>query len=117
MFGAAAMSLSSFCVVTNALRLNMFKPYDASRDKKRSAAVKPAEAPESSTEKTIEIKGMMCEHCEARVKKALEELSAVESAEVSHKSGTAAVGLCGDISDNELKQAVEAAGYKVTKIV
>lgn len=116
MFGAAAMSLSSFCVVTNALRLNMFKPYDASRDKKRSAAVKPAEAPESSTEKTIEIKGMMCEHCEARVKKALEELSAVESAEVSHKSGTAAVGLCGDISDNELKQAVEAAGYKVTKI-
>ena len=95
----------------------MFRPYDASRDKKRSAAVKPAKKIDGSTEKVIKIKGMMCGHCEARVKKALEELSAVKSAEVSHKSGTAAVELCGDISDNELKQAVEAAGYKVTKIV
>ena len=116
MFGAAAMSLSSFCVVTNALRLNMFNPYDASRDKKRSVQVKAEGNPDSSTEKAIKIKGMMCGHCEARVKKALEELSAVKSAEVSHKSGTAVVELCGDISDDKLKQAVEAAGYKVTKI-
>ena len=117
MFGAAAMGLSSFCVVTNALRLNMFKPYDASRDKKQSAHVKTEVNSDSSTEKTIKIKGMMCEHCEARVKKALEELNAVKSAEVSHKSGMAVAELCGDISDTELKQAVEDAGYKVTKIV
>ena len=116
MFGAAAMSLSSFCVVTNALRLNMFKPYDTSRDRKLKAAGKAAEIG-TGTEKTIKIKGMMCGHCEARVKKALEELSAVKSAEVSHKSGTAAVELFKDITDNELKQAVEAAGYKVTKII
>ncbi|MBP5432414.1 MAG: heavy metal translocating P-type ATPase [Ruminococcus sp.] len=116
MFGAAAMSLSSFCVVTNALRLNMFKPYDPSRDKKRSVHIKDEENPDSSTEKTIKIKGMMCEHCEARVKKALEELKVVESAEVSHKKGTAVVKLCGDISSDELKQAVEAAGYKVVSI-
>ncbi len=117
MFGAAAMGLSSFCVVTNALRLNMFNPYDASRDKKQSAHVKTEVNSDSSTEKTIKIKGMMCEHCEARVKKALEELNAVKSAEVSHKSGTAVAELCSDISDTELKQAVEDAGYKVTKIV
>ncbi|MBO4524579.1 MAG: heavy metal translocating P-type ATPase, partial [Ruminococcus sp.] len=113
MFGAAAMGLSSFCVVTNALRLNMFKPYDASRDKKQSAHVKTEVNSDSSAEKAIKIKGMMCEHCEARVKKALEELNAVKSAEVSHKSGMAVAELCGDISDTELKQAIEAAGYKV----
>ena len=93
----------------------MFRPYDSSRDKKHPAPVKAAESG-TGTEKTIKIKGMMCGHCEARVKKALEELSAVKSAEVSHKNGTAAVELCADITDNELKQAVEAAGYKVTKI-
>jgi Cu2+-exporting ATPase len=117
MFAAAAMSLSSFCVVTNALRLNMFRPYDTSRDSKRKAPVKSSDSTDSSTEKAIKIKGMMCSHCEARVKKALEELGAVKTAEVSHKSGTAIVELCGDISDSELKQAVEKAGYKVTKIV
>ena len=116
MFGAAAMSLSSFCVVTNALRLNMFKPYESSRDKKRSARIKADEKSDESNERTIRIKGMMCEHCEARVKKSLEELEAVESAEVSHKSGMAVVKLCGDISSDELKQAVEAAGYKVVSI-
>ena len=116
MFGAAAMSLSSFCVVTNALRLNMFKPYDPSRDKKRSARIKADEKSDESNERTIRIKGMMCEHCEARVKKALEELEAVESAEVSHISGMAVVKLCGDISGGELKHAIEAAGYKVISV-
>ena len=118
MFGAAAMSLSSFCVVSNALRLNLFKLYDPRHDhrfKKRvenNTIIKET----NTMTKTMKIKGMMCGHCEARVKKALEALSQVESAEVSHESGTAVVTLNGDISDGELRKAVEEQDYEVVGI-
>ena len=105
MFAAAAMSLSSFCVVTNALRLNFFKT-GAKPEKKTKEEKK-------TMEKTLKIEGMMCGHCEATVKKALEELPQVTSAEVSHESGTAKVTLNADISDDALKAIVEAKGYKV----
>lgn len=105
MFAAAAMSLSSFCVVTNALRLNFFKtgakPEKVTKEEKMTM------------EKTLKIEGMMCGHCEATVKKALEELPQVASADVSHESGTAKVTLNADISDDALKAVVEAKGYKV----
>mgnify|MGYP001383890940 FL=1 len=118
MFGAAAMSLSSFCVVTNALRLNLFKVYDASHDRKR---VKKHDNNKNSTgeknmEKTLNIEGMMCGHCEARVKKALEALAQVDEAVVSHESGTAVVKLNVDVDNAVLKEAVEAQDYKVTGI-
>ena len=164
MFGAAAMSLSSFCVVTNALRLNLFKMHDASKDhpmRKRAekAANKGGEKAENAgavrTEaedirsigqtangnetvskemqksenqknhinmegitmtKTMNIEGMMCGHCEARVKKALEALAGVESAEVSHEKGTAVVSMSADVADDTLKEAVEAQDYKVDSI-
>ena len=164
MFGAAAMSLSSFCVVTNALRLNLFKMHDASKDhpmRKRAekAASKGGEKAENAgavrTEaedirsigqtanenetvskemqksenqknhinmegitmtKTMNIEGMMCGHCEARVKKALEALAGVESAEVSHEKGTAVVSMSADVADDTLKEAVEAQDYKVDSI-
>ncbi len=113
MFGAAAMSLSSFCVVTNALRLNLFSMYDGRRDKK----IKTKKKKESKTmEKTMEIKGMMCGHCEARVKKALEALPQVEEALVSHKAGTAVVKLKEAAADDVLKKAVEDQDYEVTGI-
>jgi Cu2+-exporting ATPase len=112
MFGAAAMSLSSFCVVSNALRLNLFKPHDASRDKK----IKTKNKEDKTMTKTIKIEGMMCGHCEARVKKVLEALPQVELAEVSHTEGTAVVTLKADISNEELKNTVEAQDYKVTGI-
>ena len=123
MFGAAAMSLSSFCVVTNALRLNLFKLHDASRDKKRdlvsisleTAKIQPKKEQEIM-EKTLTIEGMMCTHCEARVKKALEALENVTQAQVSHEKGTAVVTLSADVPDDTLKQAVEAQDYPVTKI-
>ena len=105
MFAAAAMSLSSFCVVTNALRLNFFKT-GAKPEKKTKEEKK-------TMEKMLKIEGMMCGHCEATVKKALEELPQVASAEVSHESGTAKVTLNADISDDALKAVVEAKGYKV----
>ena len=105
MFAAAAMSLSSFCVVTNALRLNFFKT-GAKPEKKTKEEKK-------TMEKTLKIEGMMCGHCEATVKKALEELPQVASAEVSHESGTAKVTLNADISDDALKAVVEAKGYTV----
>lgn len=105
MFAAAAMSLSSFCVVTNALRLNFFKT-GAKPEKKTKEEKK-------TMEKTLKIEGMMCGHCEATVKKALEELPQVTLAEVSHESGTAKVTLNADISDDALKAVVEAKGYKV----
>lgn len=136
MFGAAAMSLSSFCVVTNALRLNLFKMHDAGRDKKRrneaalsvSAPKEPdnrgnykindkRESKEDGTmKKTMKIEGMMCGHCEARVKKVLEALPEVSGAEVSHEAGTAVVSLNGDISDEVLKKTVEEQDYQVTGI-
>ena len=118
MFGAAAMSLSSFCVVTNALRLNLFKVYDASHDRKR---VKKHDnnknsKGEKNMEKTLNIEGMMCGHCEARVKKALEALAQVDEAVVSHENGTAVVKLNVDVDNAVLKEAVEAQDYKVTGI-
>ena len=164
MFGAAAMSLSSFCVVTNALRLNLFKMHDASKDhpmrkKAEKAANKGGEKAENAgavrmgaedtrsigqtangnetvskemqksenqknhinmegitMTKTMNIEGMMCGHCEARVKKALEALAGVESAEVSHEKGTAVVSMSADVADDTLKEAVEAQDYKVNSI-
>ena len=117
MLGAAAMSLSSFCVVTNALRLNLFKAHDASRDKpRRNHKSKPVEIKTPGKEETqmtttLKIEGMMCPHCEARVKKALEALDGVESAVVSHEAGTAVV--TGSADFETMKAAVEAADYKV----
>lgn len=121
MFGAAAMSLSSFCVVTNALRLNLCRVYDPKHDRKatpdrKNKTKKPNESEEKSMTKTMNIEGMMCGHCEARVKKALEALDAVSEAAVSHESGTAVVTLSSDISDEKLKETVEAEDYKVTSI-
>ena len=112
MFGAAAMSLSSFCVVTNALRLNLFKMYDAKRDKKIKAKRKEGK----KMEKTMKIEGMMCGHCEARVKKCLEELPEVTSAAVSHESGSAVVTLSAPVDDSVLKKTVEDQDYKVISI-
>ena len=114
MFGAAAMSLSSFCVVSNALRLNWFKMYDTSKDRK--IKTKKNNKEDKTMTKTISIEGMMCGHCEATVKKALEALSGVEDAEVSHTEGTAVVTLTSDVSDDVLRKAVEDKDYKVTKI-
>ena len=121
MFGAAAMSLSSFCVVSNALRLNLCKIYDAHKDKKRagnsqiqSKIVYNEE--ETTMTKTMKINGMMCGHCEATVKKALESLDQVTEAVVSHEAGTAVVTLSADIADDVLKQTVEAKDYEVTSI-
>ena len=121
MFGAAAMSLSSFCVVTNALRLNLCRVYDSKHDRKatpdrKNKTDKLNESEEKSMTKTMNIEGMMCCHCEARVKKALEALDAVSEAAVSHESGTAVVTLSSDISDEKLKETVEAEDYKVTSI-
>ena len=148
MFGAAAMSLSSFCVVTNALRLNLFSMYDARKDKKRrskhsvqtmqadsskteasalggfaaavsdaaSAAANQQEKENKTMEKTMEIKGMMCGHCEARVKKVLEALPQVDEAVVSHEAGTAVLKLNAEVADDVLKKAVEDQDYEVTAI-
>lgn len=140
MFGAAAMSLSSFCVVSNALRLNFFKMYDAGKDRKyrqrtvrkelrkgrvEERRAKPEEAEKENfmrekenqkMEKTIEIKGMMCGHCEAAVKKALEALPEVAQADVSHEKGTAVVALQAEVADDVLKKAVEDKDYEVVSI-
>ena len=135
MFGAAAMSLSSFCVVSNALRLNLFDLHSAKHDRKpKSAALpaapvqpaaaentaEPASAPvvkeDNAMKKTLHVEGMMCGHCEARVKKALEALPAVDEAVVSHEAGTAIVTLNAEVSDADLKKAVEDQDYKVTGI-
>lgn len=115
MFGAAAMSLSSFCVVTNALRLNLFKMYDAGRDKKIKAKA-DFKKEETMMTKTMKIEGMMCGHCEATVKKTLEAIAGVEAAEVSHEAGTAVVTLNAEVADDVLKKAVEDKDYKVTEI-
>lgn len=115
MFGAAAMSLSSFCVVTNALRLNMFKMYDSSKDKKIKTKNKK-KVEEDSMERTMKIEGMMCGHCEARVKKTLEAIDGVVEATVSHESGTAIVKLDSDVDNAILKKAVEDQDYTVVSI-
>lgn len=139
MFGAAAMSLSSFCVVTNALRLNLLKVYDAGKDKKLKNGIgggrildedKAADSDENASpvcdrkkekenetmEKTMKIEGMMCGHCEARVKKCLEELPEVTEAVVSHEAGRAVVTLSAEVSDDVLKNTVEAQDYKVLSV-
>ena len=121
MFGAAAMSLSSFCVVSNALRLNFFNLRNPKRDKKikqnQSLQLQPeTDKEESVMEKTMKIEGMMCGHCEARVKKSLEALDGVSEAAVSHESGTAVVKLSGEVSDAALTKAVEDQDYKVLGI-
>ena len=124
MFGAAAMSLSSFCVVTNALRLNLFQMYDASKDKKKkqsrphdeSHADHKEKKEKSAMTKTMKIEGMMCGHCEARVKKTLEGIEGVTEAVVSHEKGTAVVTLEKDVADSVLKEAVEAQDYKVVSV-
>lgn len=113
MFGAAAMSLSSFCVVTNALRLNLFKMYNAAKDKKLKVKKKEEE---TTMQKTMKIEGMMCGHCEARVKKSLEALAQVDEAAVNHEEGTAVVTLNAEIPEDELKRAVEDQDYKVVEI-
>ena len=135
MFGAAAMSLSSFCVVSNALRLNLFDLHSTKHDRKPKSAALPAapvqpaaaentaepvSAPvvkeDNAMKKTLHVEGMMCCHCEARVKKALEALPAVDEAVVSHETGTAIVTLNAEVSDADLKKAVEDQDYKVTGI-
>lgn len=116
MFGAAAMSLSSFCVVTNALRLNWFDMHDGKKDKKIRSIDLSEEKEEEKMKKTMKIEGMMCGHCEARVKKCLEALSEVEEAVVSHEAGTAVVTLSGEIADEVLKKTVEDQDYKVLEI-
>ena len=127
MVGAAAMSLSSFCVVSNALRLNLTDPYNGKRDRRTKREV-PAESletllkdinemmEEKTMTKTLKIKGMMCPHCEARVKKALEAVDGVETAVPSHEAGTAVVTLNQKVADEVLKAAVEAQDYEVLGI-
>ena len=114
MFGAAAMSLLSFCVVSNALRLNLFKLHDAGKDKKINRHSKHKE--ETTMVKTMKIEGMMCGHCEAAVKKALEAIDGVASAEVSHTDGTAVVTLSKPVENAALRKAVEDKDYTVTDI-
>ena len=117
MFAAAAMSLSSFSVVTNALRLNFFRMHDSKRDHKVKNKSNYSNQKETRTmEKTLKIEGMMCGHCEMHTKKALEALDGVTKAEVSHKTGTAVVTLEKEVSDDALKQAVAEQGYEVTDI-
>ena len=116
MFGAAAMSLSSFCVVSNALRLNLFRLHDAAHDKKARPATLPALQTEAAVTKTIMIDGMMCEHCEATVKKALEALPGVQNAQVSHEKGAAVVTLSAPVEDAALRKAVEDEDYRVISI-
>lgn len=117
MFAAAAMSLSSFSVVTNALRLNFFRMYDSKRDHKIKNKMKITTKKETKTmEKTLKIEGMMCGHCEMHTRKALEAIDGVTKVEVSHKTGTAVVTLNKDVSDDVLKQAVVEQGYEVTGI-
>lgn len=114
MFAAAAMSLSSFCVVTNALRLNLLQIHNAAKDKKIKSTKKTEDV--KNMEKTMKIEGMMCGHCEARVKKVLEGIEGVAEAVVSHEAGTAVVKLNGDVADEALRKAVEEQDYTVVSV-
>lgn len=125
MIGAAAMSLSSFTVCMNALRLNLFPLRDAGHDRPRKHHLTsaPAEAPrqqnqkeETTMEKTLDVKGMMCQHCEARVKKALEAVEGVSAAVADHNKGTAVVTLSAPVADEVLRKAVEDQDYEVTAV-
>ena len=126
MFGAAAMSLSSFCVVTNALRLNLFQVHNADKDKtiknpvtlhiSHDENIKEEKENKTMVKVTVNVEGMMCGHCEARVKKVLEALDGVEQAEVSHETGTAVVEMTEEVADEVLKKAVEDQDYKVLGI-
>ena len=114
MFGAAAMSLSSFCVVTNALRLNLINIHDSGKDKPVKNSVSDIDTDNNEvTKKTIKVKGMMCQHCEKRVQDALEKLPNIESAVANHEQGTVVLTLSGDISENELKKVIKEQGYKL----
>ena len=114
MFAAAAMSLSSFCVVTNALRLNFFKPYKFSKSENKFQSLKRQEEVTMSTiEKTIKVEGMMCGHCEAHVKEALEKIKGVEEATADHETGKVVLKLSKEIDDKKIADAVKKAGYKV----
>ena len=114
MFGAAAMSLSSFCVVSNALRLNLFNIHDSRHDK--AIKIRHPKKEVKTVEKTLKIEGMMCPHCEATVKNALEALEGVSAAQVSHEAGTAVVTLTAEVADEVLKSTVEAKDYKVLSV-
>ena len=116
MWGAAAMSLSSFTVCMNALRLNMLNIHDSKKDRPIRHKAKQESEGEKEMKKTMKIEGMMCSHCEASVKKALEAIDGVESAEVSHEAGTAIVTMSKEVSNDVLKSAVEAKDYNVTGI-
>ena len=117
MVGAAAMALSSFCVVSNALRLNLVRLYDPSRDrKKKRKLMQSAVKEESEMQKNMKIEGMMCAHCEATVKKALEAVDGVEQADVDQAKNQAVVSLSKDVSNDALKEAVEAKDYKVLAV-
>jgi len=121
MFGAAAMSLSSFCVVTNALRLNLISVYNSKKDKKIKQGdympvILETEQGGNTMEKTMKIEGMMCGHCEARVKKCLEALPEVITAMVSHENGTAVVTLNAEVSNEVLTKTVEDQDYKVLSV-
>ena len=112
MFGAAAMSLSSFCVVSNALRLNWLDIRNAAKDKK----IKHTRKEQKTMTKTLKIEGMMCPHCEATVKKALEAIDGVDRAEVSHETGTAVLTLSKEVADADVRKAVEDKDYKFVSI-
>ena len=118
MFGAAAMRLSSFCVESNALRLNLFNMYDAGKDKKikKTKTQEEQKEEEISMTKTMKIEGMRCMHCEARVKKTLEALPEVAEAVVSHEAGTAVVTLNADLSNEALTKVIEDQDYKVISV-
>ena len=116
MWGAAAMSLSSFTVCMNALRFNMLNIHDSKKDRPIRHKAKQESEGEKEMKKTMKIEGMMCSHCEASVKKALEAIDGVESAEVSHEAGTAIVTMSKEVSNDVLKNAVEAKDYNVTGI-
>ena len=112
MFGAAAMSLSSFCVITNALRLNLFKMHENKRDK-----IEPQLEEENNMTIEVKVKGMMCGHCEARVKKVVEGLENVESAEASHEKENVIINASGELSNSIIKETIENEGYEVTEIL